>query len=78
MNITEHADAILRASGSSLRNYTMPGNREAILAACQALHDEGVRAGIEAAALMAAGSFNGPDAHDRIRAIDIAKLGEVK
>lgn len=31
-----HADAVLRAAGSALRNYTMPSNRAAI---CQAMQD---------------------------------------
>lgn len=35
-----HAEAILRAAGSSLRNYSMYGTREAILAAVQAAMDD--------------------------------------
>ena len=32
-DLEAHADAILRAAGSSLKNYTLNGTREAILAA---------------------------------------------
>lgn len=32
-DLEAHAEAILRAAGSSLKHYTMPGTREAILAA---------------------------------------------
>jgi len=35
-----HAEAILNAAGSSLRNYTMPATRDAILAAVQAVYDD--------------------------------------
>lgn len=46
MTTTErHAEAILRASGSSLRNYTMPAVRAAILAAVRACYEEGCRDG---------------------------------
>ena len=40
MSPEQHADAILRAAGSSLANYTMPGTRAAILAAVQAVRDD--------------------------------------
>ena len=40
MTPEQHADAILRAAGSSLANYTMPGARAAILAAVQAVRDD--------------------------------------
>ena len=40
MTPEQHADAILRAAGSSLANYTMPGTRAAILAAVQAVRDD--------------------------------------
>lgn len=46
--IEKLADAILRASGSSLRNYTMPATRAAIIAAAQEAHDAGRRAGWKA------------------------------
>ena len=46
MTPEQHADAILRAAGSSLANYTMPGTRAAILAAVQAVRDESARAAI--------------------------------
>ena len=36
MTATEHAEAILKAAGSSLRHYTMPATRAAILAAVEA------------------------------------------
>ena len=45
MTPEQHADAILRAAGSSLANYTMPGTRAAILAA---VRDESARAAIDA------------------------------
>lgn len=41
-----HAEAILRASGSSLRNYTMPAVRAAILAAVLACYEQGYRDGV--------------------------------
>lgn len=41
MTPEQHADAILRAAGSSLANYTMPGTRAAILAAVKAVYDAG-------------------------------------
>ena len=50
MTIEEHADAILCAASTDLTYYGKNG-RKAILAACQALHDDGMRAGIEAAAM---------------------------
>ena len=40
MTPEQQADAILRAAGSSLANYTMPGTRAAILAAVQAVRDD--------------------------------------
>ena len=40
MTPEQHADAILRAAGSSLANYTMTGTRAAILAAVQAVRDD--------------------------------------
>ena len=40
MTLEQHAEAILRAAGSSLRHYTLNGTRQAILAACQALADD--------------------------------------
>ena len=43
MTPEQHADAILRAAGSSLAYYTMPGTRADILAAVQAVRDEGVQ-----------------------------------
>lgn len=52
MNLIEHADAILDAihlAPLSNRSWTN-AERRGVLAACQALHDEGTRAGIEAAA----------------------------
>ena len=51
MTITEHADAILSAANGAETLCDSPFCPEcqAILAACQALHDEGARAGIEAA-----------------------------
>ena len=42
-SLEQQADAILRAAGSSLANYTMPGTRAAILAAVQAVRDEGAQ-----------------------------------
>lgn len=41
-NLEPLADAILRASGSSLRNYTMPTTRAAILEATEAVYLAGV------------------------------------
>lgn len=48
--VTHHADAILRASGSSLRNYTMDGTRRAILSAVMDCYEEAYRAGAARAA----------------------------
>jgi hypothetical protein len=39
-SLEQHADAILRAAGSSLAHYSMPGTRAAILAAVQAVRDD--------------------------------------
>ncbi len=39
------SDAILRASGSSLRNYTMDRTRRAILSAVMDCYEEAYRAG---------------------------------
>ena len=103
MTITEHADAILDAACAAplSRHGWTNAERQAILAACQALHDEGMRAGIEAAAKVCKEGAavyrkrssiepNKRNARDyesmaiacvhtefAIRAIDIAKLGEV-
>lgn len=43
--IEQHADLILRASGSGLRNYTMQRTRAAILMAVADLYEEAYRAG---------------------------------
>lgn len=43
--VTHHADAILRAAGSSLRNYTMDRTRRAILSAVMDCYEEAYRAG---------------------------------
>ena len=48
--VEHHADAILRASGSSLRNYTMDGTRRAILSAVMDCYEEAYRAGAARAA----------------------------
>lgn len=40
-----HADAILTAAGSGLRNYTMDGTRKAILSATLDAYEEAFRAG---------------------------------
>lgn len=45
--VERHADLILRASGSSLRHYTMPGTRRAILSAVLDCYEEAYRAGAE-------------------------------
>ena len=45
--IHNHADAILRAAGSSLNNYTMPATRQAILAAVLTCHQDGYYEGVE-------------------------------
>ena len=44
-DLEAHAEAILRAAGSSLRHYTMPGTREAILAAVDAVYFAGYQRG---------------------------------
>ncbi len=81
MSPEQHADAILRAAGSSLANYTMPGTRAAILAAVQAVLLEGVRIGIEAAAESVAFDSTGmqgwqarDSAQDRVDALDPATI----
>ena len=38
--VQHHADAILRASGSALRHYTMDGTRRAILSAVMDCYEE--------------------------------------
>lgn len=43
--VERHAEAILRASGSSLRNYETPANRKAILSAVLACYEEAYRDG---------------------------------
>ena len=48
--VTHHADAILRASGSSLRHYSMDGTRRAILSAVMDCYEEAYRAGAARAA----------------------------
>ena len=48
--VTHHADAILRAAGSSLRNYTMDRTRRAILSAVMDCYEEAYRAGAARAA----------------------------
>ena len=53
-----HAEAILRASGSSLRNYTMPATRRAILAAVLDCYEEAYRDGAAFATAYAAGTLN--------------------
>lgn len=50
-----HAEAILRASGSSLRNYTMPTTRRAILSAVLDCYEEAYREGAAFATAYAAG-----------------------
>ena len=45
--IERHADAILRAAGSSLRNYTMPATRRAILEAVLATYEAGHCNGVD-------------------------------
>ena len=85
MNLIEHADAILDAihlAPLSTRSWTN-AERRGVLAACQALHDEGMRTGIEAmrdrAQLVLWGARRHLAARDiaKIAAIDIAKLGKV-
>lgn len=43
--VERHAEAILRASGSSLSNYTMPANRKAILSAVMDCYEQAYRDG---------------------------------
>lgn len=43
--VERHADLILKASGSSLRHYTLPANRRAILSAVMDLYEEAYRTG---------------------------------
>lgn len=43
----EAAEMVLRAAGSSLKNYTMPATREAILKAVTEVQDDAYRASIE-------------------------------
>lgn len=45
--VKSHADLILRASGSGLRNYTMVSTRNAILSAVMDLYEEAYRAGAD-------------------------------
>lgn len=42
---TEHADKVLRAAGSALKNYSVHGNRRAILSAMMDAIEEAYRAG---------------------------------
>lgn len=44
-SVEAHAEAILKASGSSLRHYTIPMNRAAILGAVMNCYEEAYRAG---------------------------------
>ena len=44
--VEKHADLILRASGSGLRNYTMKSTRDAILSAVIVCYEEAYRAGV--------------------------------
>ena len=43
---TFHADAILRAAGSRLANYTMPGSRDAIIDAVMDIFNAGYDAAL--------------------------------
>lgn len=54
--VEHHADAILRASGSGLRHYTMPTNRRAILSAMLDAYEEAYRAGAARALEFAKGA----------------------
>lgn len=54
--VERHAEAILRASGSSLRNYTMPTVRRAILSAVMDCYEEAYRDGAAFGAAYAGGS----------------------
>lgn len=45
MTLEDHADFILKSSGSALKHYTMPGTRKAILDSVQAVMDAGYTAG---------------------------------
>ena len=42
----EAAEMVLRAAGSSLKNYTMPATREAILAAVEEIQSDSYEAGL--------------------------------
>lgn len=53
--VQHHADAILRASGSALRHYTMDGTRRAILSAVMDCFEEAYRAGADRAMALRAG-----------------------
>lgn len=46
-DLERHADAILRAAGSRLANYTMPGTRTAILSAVLECHQDGYCHGVD-------------------------------
>jgi hypothetical protein len=78
VDLEEHAEAIMKAAGSSLRHYTMTGTRAAILTACTALFEAGALAMQEAAASCAAELQGKHPPHNRIaaaiRAIDPATL----
>lgn len=45
--VRRHADLILRASGSALKNYEMHGTRRAILSAVMDCYEEAYRAGAD-------------------------------
>jgi hypothetical protein len=47
--VQAHAEAILAASGSSLKHYTLPKNRAAILGAVMDYYEEAFRAGADLA-----------------------------
>lgn len=51
--VEAHAEAIMRAAGSSLRNYEMPGNRHRILAAVLDCYEQAYRAGADRAVALA-------------------------
>lgn len=42
----EAAEMVLRAAGSSLKNYTIPKTREAILAAVEAIQSDAYETGL--------------------------------
>lgn len=52
--VERHAETILRASGSNLRNYTVPATRKAILAAVLDCYEEAYRDGAAFGAAYAA------------------------